>query len=99
MHPGCALIVRTSERRVNVWKARPEPISEAASDELGSRRRRRTFHDVVLTVEKIGGVDGIGRHRYKAGESVEDRRRPLPSVADEVLDPPSADSGWIRADR
>src|SRR5216684_792114 len=99
MRSWCALIVRTTERGVDVRIAWAEPVSEAAADELGSCGRRRPLHHVVLAVEEVRGVQGIRRHWREAGEAVKDRRGPLPAITDEVFDAPGAGAGRIRADR
>ena len=76
-----------------------EPVPEAAPDEPGRSRRRRTLHHEVIAVEKVHRVFRVGRHRLEAREPVEDSRGPFPAVADQVVDPPGAGTRRMRSDR
>src|SRR5262245_19976233 len=55
----------------------------------------------MLLVEEVSGVLGIRRQRSKSRKRCERRARPLPPVADQILDPPRARAvgmaaGWLR---
>src|SRR5207245_765050 len=88
----------TAERSVNERIIRSEPIAETAADELASGGRRCPLEHVVLAVEEIGRIVRVRRHRLKSREAGEDRRGPLPSVADEIVHSPGTRSGRVRAD-
>ena len=89
---------RAAEGRVHVRIVAAKPIAEAAADELGRRGRRGAFQDEMLPIEEIGGVIRIRRHRLKSVETGEGSRRPLPSIADEVVHSPRAVAFRIGAD-
>src|SRR3954454_16481739 len=93
-----ALIVRAAKRREDIRIRRAKPVPKAASNQLRRSRRRRSLHHVVLAVEEVGRVLRIRRHRSEAGKAIEDRRRPLPAVASEIVNSPRADAARIRAD-
>src|ERR1700733_7445339 len=40
----------------------------------------------MMTVEKVGGISGIERKRFEAGEGRENCARPFPSVAEKAVD-------------
>src|SRR5207302_4474547 len=64
-----------------------------------SRCRGSALHDVMLAIEKVRRVDRVRWHGAESREAVERRRRPLPSVADEIVNAPRARARRIRADR
>src|SRR6185503_1333328 len=51
----------------------------------------------MLAIEKIRRVFGIRHHRRKPGKRTKDRRGPLPTVADEIVNAPRARARGERA--
>src|SRR5205085_6827328 len=77
-----------SEFCVHVGIVSAEPVAEARTYQFSRGCRRRAFDHVVLAVEELGRVLGIGRHRGEAGKRTEDGRRPFPPVADQIVHTP-----------
>src|SRR5437870_8611498 len=90
---------RTPERRVNERIVRTEPITKTASNQVAGGGRRGALQYVVLAVEEIDRVIRIRHHRPESLEAGETRRRPLPSVADEIVYAPCARARRVRANR
>src|SRR5579884_2615610 len=72
------------ESRIHVLVMRLEPVAEGTPQHACGGARRSAFHDVVLAVEKVGGVAGIKRKALKAGERSEERRRTFPAITKKV---------------
>src|SRR5262245_46489498 len=86
-----------SELRVDERIVGPEPVAEAPAHELFCRGRGGALHDVVLAVEEVRRVLGIGGHRLESLKRSEDRRGPFPTVAHEVVNAPRARASRTRA--
>src|SRR5260370_42379202 len=78
---------------------RLKPVSERPPQHARSGARRAALHHVVLAVEKICGIVWIERHRRKPRKRRELRPRPLPPVADNIMNPKRARSRGMRAYR
>src|SRR5260370_5922744 len=76
-----------------------EPVSERPPQHARSGARRAALHHIVLAVEKICGIVWIERHRRKPRKRRELRPRPLPPVADNIMNPKRARSRGMRAHR
>src|SRR5260370_27186843 len=76
-----------------------EPVSERPPQHACSGARRAALHHIVLAVEKICGIVWIERHRRKPRKRRELRPRPLPPVADNIMNPKRARSRGMRAYR
>src|SRR4029079_10169859 len=82
---------------VHVRIARTEPVAECRPDQLARSCRRRACHDDVRAGEEVGGGRRIGVDRAQPREGCEHGARPLPAVADEIVDAPGAATGGMRA--
>src|SRR5579864_9606530 len=79
-----ASVGHAAESRIHVLVMRLEPVAEGTPQHACGSARRSAFHDVVLAVEKVGGVAGIKRKALEARERSEERRRPFPAIAQEI---------------
>src|SRR5260370_34454567 len=86
------------ERRIHIRIVPPEPVAEAWLQELLGRSGGSAFHDVVVSVEKVGRVLGVGRHRAESRKAFEDRGGPFPAVADQIVHAPGTRAGREGAD-
>src|SRR6185503_6889828 len=84
------LTPHASERRVHEGVAPAKPVAEGRPEKLRGRRRRRPLQDEVIAVEEVGGVFRVGGLGAESREGSERRARPLPAVADQIVDPPRA---------
>ena len=77
-----------------------EPVAEARADEVVRRGPRCALEHVVLAVEEVGRVARIARDiGLEARQALEDRVRPFPPIADQVLHAPHAGTRRMRPHR
>src|SRR5581483_7007320 len=90
---NCASAVESADAAkgcVDIGIPRPEPVSERRTQQLARRGRRGAFHHEMFLVEEVRGVFGVRRQRREAREWRERRARPLPAVANEIVNAPCA---------
>src|SRR5580692_3461576 len=93
-----ARVPRHAEAREDVRVVPAEPVAEARAEEGLVRGPGGAEDHVVLAVEEVGRVAGVGAGPGgEAGERGEGRGRPLPAVPDELLHPPRARAFGVAA--
>ena len=70
-------------------------IEHRQTNQASWRHRRGSLEHVMPTVKEIDRVALVGRHRRETRKGCERGRRPLPSVPEQPLDPPSAGAGRL----
>src|SRR6266516_7306819 len=70
---------------IHILVVRLEPVAECGSQHASGRARRAAFHDEVLSIEKVCRVSAVKRKRLESLEGRENRRGPLPSIADHAI--------------
>src|SRR6478609_2676383 len=80
------LILHAPKSGVDVGEVGPEPVAKRSAQQSGVRPRGCTLEDIMFAIEETSRVTGIKRERLEAGQRMEDCRRPLPSVADQLGD-------------
>ena len=78
---------------------RLEPVAERTAQHAAGGAGRPAFQHVVLAVEEICGIAWIEGHGRESWKRLELGARPLPAVADKIVDAESAGARGMRADR
>src|SRR5579863_9742942 len=106
INSGCAghdwilqLRLRKAELCVHVGIMRLKPVAKRAPQHALRGARRAALHHKMFAVKKIGRVTRVKRKRFEAGKRRENRRRPLPSVAEQIAYAKSALARGMRVDR
>src|SRR5215813_13282278 len=69
---------------IDIGEVGPEPVAERSPQQSGVCSRGRTLEHIMVATKEPGRVAGIEGKGLESGKWLESRRRPLPSVADQL---------------
>src|SRR6476646_9406173 len=91
------LVFYAPESGVDIREVGTEPISKRSAQKSRVRPSGCTLEHIMVAVKEASRVPGIKREGLEAGKGLEDRRRPLPSVADQLGNSECAVAQWGRS--
>src|SRR5256885_9613334 len=84
---GCnriILILHAPESGIDIGVVVPEPVAKRSAQQSGVRPRAGTFEYIMFAIEATSRVAWIKREGLESRKRLEDRRSPLPSVANQL---------------
>src|SRR5580658_6183832 len=95
---GSISAIHTAKLGVHVRVMRLEPIAEGAAQHAGGRMWGAALHHEVTAIKKIRRISRIEGKGNEARKGLEDRGRPFPAVAEEIVDAKGTLAGWMGVD-
>src|SRR5215831_4706900 len=81
---GIILDLHAPKSGVDIGKVGPEPVAKRSPQQSGVCPRGRTLEHIMVATKEPGRVAGIEGKGLESGKWLKGRRRPLPSVADQL---------------
>src|SRR5574341_1485883 len=78
------LVLHAPKSGIDIRVVGPEPVAKRSAQQSGVCPRGRTLKNIMFAIKEASRVSGIKREGLESGKRLEDCRRPLPSVANQL---------------